>query len=74
MNLKKLFFTFLQIGKFKNSSLLLFFTFFVELTLILNITNLTGNTKKIQDNTKETNNYFVSVYSNDIYSDSNNNK
>ena len=31
----------------------LFFTFFVELTLILNITNLTGNTKKIQDNTKE---------------------
>ncbi len=51
-----------------------FFTFFVELTLILNITNLTGNTKKIQDNTKETNNYSVSVYSNDIYSDSNNNK
>ena len=50
----------------------LFFTFFVELTLILNITNLTGNTKKIQDNTKETNNYSVSVYSNDIYSDSNN--
>ena len=52
----------------------LFFTFFVELTLILNITNLTGNTKKIQDNKKETNNYSVSVYSNDIYSDSNNNK
>lgn len=52
----------------------LFFTFFVELTLILNITNLTGNTKKNQDNTKETNNYSVSVYSNDIYSDSNNNK
>lgn len=52
----------------------LFFTFFVELTLILNITNLTGNTKKIQDNTKEANNYSVSVYSNDIYSDSNNNK
>lgn len=51
-----------------------FFTFFVELTLILNITNLTGNTKKIQDNTKETTNYSVSVYSNDIYSDSNNNK
>ena len=52
----------------------LFFTFFVELTLILNITNLTGKTKKIQDNTKETNNYSISVYSNDIYSDSNNNK